>query len=61
MDFNTEHLSYGDTWRSHRKIFHQGLDSSVIHKYHESVAEKARTLLANLLHSPEHFEDHMRT
>ena len=61
MDFNTGHLSYGDLWRSHRKIFHQSLNNSIIHNYHESVAQKARTLLTNLLDAPENFENHMRT
>ena len=60
MNFTTAHLSYGDTWRSHRKMFHQSLNSSMIHKYHETMAEKVRNLLASLLHSPEGFEDHMR-
>lgn len=60
MDFNTGHLPYGDTLRSHRKMLHQTINPSLIHKYHETVTEKTRALLENLVHSPEKFGSHMR-
>ncbi|KAI9566799.1 cytochrome P450 [Boletus coccyginus] len=60
MDFNTGHRSYGDTWSAHRKMFHRGFDKAIIHKYHDSVTQRARALLENLLQSPEKFENHLK-
>lgn len=60
MDFNTGHRSYGDTWRAHRKMFHRGFNSAIIHEYHGSVTQRTRTLLESLLQCPEKFENHLK-
>ncbi|KIJ14344.1 hypothetical protein PAXINDRAFT_12993 [Paxillus involutus ATCC 200175] len=61
MDFNTAHLPYGATWRAHRRVFNQTLNSGAIEQYHPLLIVKGRILLENLLDAPEDFIDHLRT
>ncbi|KIK93480.1 hypothetical protein PAXRUDRAFT_828945 [Paxillus rubicundulus Ve08.2h10] len=61
MDFNTGYLPCGGTWRAHRRMFNQTLNSGAIEQYHPLLIVKGRTLLENLLGAPEDLIDHLKT
>jgi hypothetical protein len=49
IEFSTGALAYGDTWRMHRKFFHQTLRSDATVKYQPLYMTKANSLVQNLL------------
>ncbi|KAG1801000.1 cytochrome P450 [Suillus plorans] len=59
IDFITAFLPYGDTFRLHRRLFHQALRPDAADSYRDLYLDKARQLLSNLLGSPEAFEKHL--
>ncbi|KAG1735609.1 cytochrome P450 [Suillus paluster] len=61
MSFNTALLPYGDTFRTHRKIFHQTLRAEASNSYQDLYLRKAHELVVNLLDAPEDIERHFNT
>ncbi|KAG2143413.1 cytochrome P450 [Suillus bovinus] len=59
IDFITAFLPYGDTFRLHRRLFHQALRSDAADSYRDLYLDKALQLSYNLLGSPEAFEKHL--
>ncbi|KAL0958953.1 hypothetical protein HGRIS_014265 [Hohenbuehelia grisea] len=53
-------IHYGDTWRKHRRLFHQKFRQGMVSDLQPLQTQKARELLSNLLHSPEDFREHLR-
>ncbi|KAG1748085.1 cytochrome P450 [Suillus lakei] len=51
LAFNTVLLPYGETWRQHRKIFHQVLKAEASASYHEMYSRHANELVINLLNA----------
>ncbi|KAJ8596623.1 CyP450 monooxygenase [Rhizopogon salebrosus TDB-379] len=49
VESSTVLLAYGNTWKVHRKLFHQTLRSDVIVKYQAFYTSKAISLVQNLL------------
>ncbi|KAG1830207.1 cytochrome P450 [Suillus variegatus] len=49
LEFNTVLLPYGETWRQHRKIFHQVLRAEACVSYDEMYSRHANELVFNLL------------
>ncbi|OJA09869.1 hypothetical protein AZE42_06267 [Rhizopogon vesiculosus] len=49
IESGTGFTAYGNTWRMHRKLFHQTLRSDAIVKYHALYMSKAVSLVHNLL------------
>ncbi|KIJ18569.1 hypothetical protein PAXINDRAFT_167162 [Paxillus involutus ATCC 200175] len=54
-------MPYGDTWRLHRRLYHQALNSEVSLTYRPMQLRKARQLLLNLLDDPKRFPVHLYT
>lgn len=54
-------MPYGDSWREHRRLFHQQFHPGVTHKYHHIISEQVRKLLKRLIAQPEDFMQHVRT
>ncbi|OAX43704.1 cytochrome P450 [Rhizopogon vinicolor AM-OR11-026] len=55
----TATLSYGETLRRHRKLYHDVLNAEASAGYHDLFLRKAHQLVANLLSAPEGVEDHL--
>ncbi|KAF8552838.1 cytochrome P450 [Imleria badia] len=54
-------MPYGDTWRLHRRIYHQALNSEAAMSYRPMQCTKARQLIVNLAEDPEHFSVHLHS
>ncbi|KAF8557651.1 cytochrome P450 [Imleria badia] len=54
-------MPYGDTWRLHRRIYHQALNSEAAISYRPMQCVKARQLIVNLAEDPQHFSVHLHT
>ena len=54
-------LSYGDTWRLHRRIFHQALNARTAENFRPMQCAKARQLIINLAEDPQRFSAHLLT
>lgn len=61
MDFNTGLLSYGSTWRLHRKLFRIALGKDVTPTYMPMQLQKVHQFLQNLLDSPQDYANHVTT
>ncbi|KAJ7039665.1 cytochrome P450 [Mycena alexandri] len=49
---------YGDTWRAHRRLFHQAFNGPAGRRFHPHVLKYAHDLLRRLLEEPVAFADH---
>jgi len=54
-------MPYGDTWRLHRRIYHQAMNSEVAVSYQPMQCTKARQLIVNLAEDPQRFSVHFHT
>ncbi|EKM55856.1 uncharacterized protein PHACADRAFT_256765 [Phanerochaete carnosa HHB-10118-sp] len=54
-------MRYGDTWRCHRRLFHQYFHPAAVHAYRSKSAEEVKKLLPRLLSEPDDFMKHIRT
>ena len=54
-------LGFGDSWRDHRRLFHQYFLPGVVRAYHPKSYEEAQKLLPRLLSQPDDFMQHIRT
>ena len=61
MDFNSGLLTYGNTWRLHRKLFNYGLNKETAISYGPLSVRKARQFVENLFDVPKDFARHSRT
>ncbi|KAG1730688.1 cytochrome P450 [Suillus paluster] len=61
FSFNTGLLPYGDTFRMHRKLFHQVLRVEASNSYQDLYLRKAHELVVNLFDAPEEVERHLNT
>ena len=48
-------MPYGDTWRLHRRIFHQAMNAEAALSYRPMQCAKARQLVINLADNPRNF------
>ncbi|OJT02062.1 hypothetical protein TRAPUB_7478 [Trametes pubescens] len=53
-------MRYGQWWRDHRRAFWQVFHPGQVNEYHDAERGFAHELLANLLESPQDFEQHLR-
>jgi hypothetical protein len=60
IEWLTVLLHYGAELRSHRKLFHHALQAESSLRQREVYLDRARILLASLLHDPEGFEAHIQ-
>ncbi|KAI6024110.1 cytochrome P450 [Pisolithus microcarpus] len=58
LGFTTPTLPYGEEWRRHRKALHLVLNKKESLKYGTMHLQRAHGLLANLLATPQNYEDH---
>jgi cytochrome P450 len=56
----TAFLRYNQTWKDHRKVLRQEFSASAVQRYRPMLEKGARTLLGNLLQSPQDFMEHLR-
>ncbi|KAH7920238.1 CyP450 monooxygenase [Leucogyrophana mollusca] len=59
-EFNVGFIRYGDHWRKHRKVMHQGLKPEAMLNYRHIQLEKVHQLIRNILQTPDDMEAHMR-
>ncbi|KAI9567539.1 cytochrome P450 [Boletus coccyginus] len=59
LQFSTVFLEYGDTWRLHRRFFHQTFRSEAVHRFVPLQHRKSCQLLRRLLDSPDRFSEHV--
>ena len=52
-------MPYGDTWRLHRRIYHQALNTEAAARYRPMQCAKARQLVINLTEDPRRFSVHL--
>ncbi|KAG1879711.1 cytochrome P450 [Suillus subluteus] len=57
--FNTAYLPYGETLRTHRKLFHQAFGAEASAEYHDLYCRKAYELVVNLISAPHKLEKHL--
>ncbi|KAG2354665.1 cytochrome P450 [Suillus spraguei] len=60
VDFNTALLPYGDRWRLHRRMFHQGFCQAKIPTYHALQLRAAHKMLFNFLQDPGNYTSHVQ-
>ncbi|KAN0135349.1 Cytochrome P450 [Lactarius tabidus] len=60
MNWNIAFLPYGPRWRAWRKVFHEHFHPNASQQYRPRELKAARQLLVNLLHTPEHYGEHLR-
>lgn len=53
-------MAYGDSWRRHRRLFHQHFRLQNVPAYHDQIAKGARNLAQLLLQTPDKFGRHIR-
>lgn len=51
-------MSYGNTWRVHRRLFHRFFNLSVANQFDEKIREAVDDFLRRLSESPERFLKH---
>ena len=54
-------MPYGDTWRLHRRIYHQAMNNEAAMSYRPMQCTKARQLIINLAEDPQQFSVHLHT
>ncbi|KAK7048444.1 cytochrome P450 [Favolaschia claudopus] len=54
-------MRHGGVWRQYRRLFHQYFRRDAIPTYHPIYERKIQGFLRNLLSTPEHFVDHIKT
>ncbi|EGO18439.1 hypothetical protein SERLADRAFT_404280, partial [Serpula lacrymans var. lacrymans S7.9] len=54
-------MSYGNTWRQHRRFYHQSLRSSAALSYRPLQMRKIHELLVDMLEAPEDFVRNIET
>ena len=53
-------MPYGDTWRRHRRLFHNHFNPSASLIYRDVQMKEAHSLLRSLVDNPEDFARHIR-
>ncbi|KAJ2919426.1 hypothetical protein MD484_g995, partial [Candolleomyces efflorescens] len=59
MTWNFGIMRYGNSWREHRRIFHQFLNPNVVSQYHPILYEERNYLLRRLKEDPGNFFEHL--
>ncbi|KAH7884390.1 cytochrome P450 [Phlebopus sp. FC_14] len=57
--FRTVMLPYGNTWRLHRRLYHQAFRAEVAVRYRPMQVRRARQLLLDLQHKPDDYVEHL--
>ncbi|KAL0062279.1 hypothetical protein AAF712_010848 [Marasmius tenuissimus] len=52
-------MRYSDSWRLHRKTFHQSFQPSILSEYHEIQRNEATSLMEKLTASPQDLIEHV--
>ncbi|KAG1845248.1 cytochrome P450 [Suillus tomentosus] len=60
-DYSTTFLPYSDKWRLHRRIFHEAFRLEAVSSFRPIQMRNARSLILNLLASPEVYGTHLHT
>ncbi|KAH7884392.1 cytochrome P450 [Phlebopus sp. FC_14] len=58
-EFNSAQLQYGETWRLHRRIFHQSFRAEAARDYLPNQLRKARQLLMGVYKTPDKYQRHI--
>ncbi|EKM49140.1 uncharacterized protein PHACADRAFT_265797 [Phanerochaete carnosa HHB-10118-sp] len=53
-------MGYGNSWRAHRRLFHQYFRSTIVFTYHPSSTKAVREMIRRLRDTPDHFMRHIR-
>ena len=53
-------MTYGQRWRTHRRVFWQHFNPGAISKYNVTQRVVGKSFLKKLLESPERVEEHIR-
>ncbi|KAK2467643.1 hypothetical protein APHAL10511_000498 [Amanita phalloides] len=53
-------LNYGESWRRHRRTFHEYFQLNAVERYRPAEIREAHALLRNLLNTPDNFLRHLR-
>jgi len=61
LEFNTGFIGYTDTWRLHRRFYHEALRRDVVSRYHSVQLRQAHALIVNIAAQPEGYEKHLQT
>ena len=57
---NVGFIEYGDSWRDHRRLFHQHFRPKAVPLYHPKITQEVRKLLRFLDDAPGAFAKHFR-
>ncbi|KAI5272579.1 cytochrome P450 [Aureobasidium subglaciale] len=57
--YNLVNMYYGDRWRVHRKLTHQGVGLQQVRKYRGFQNSESQVMAYDILHDPERFVTHM--
>ncbi|KAK7049828.1 hypothetical protein VNI00_005258 [Paramarasmius palmivorus] len=60
FDWHLGFMPYGDSWRDHRKLFHQEFQPPATLRHRPNELQATRHLLGRLLQSPANYERHLR-
>ena len=52
-------MQYGNTWRTHRRLFHRFFNVSVVDQFDDKIYKAVNTFLLRLSQSPERFLKHV--
>ncbi|KAL0957041.1 hypothetical protein HGRIS_003141 [Hohenbuehelia grisea] len=58
MDWLFSLMPYGDTWRKHRRIFHQAFKPEAVRTYRPLQSQKVHEALKMILRDPSRFQQH---
>ncbi|KAJ6549064.1 cytochrome P450 [Mycena vulgaris] len=59
-DFHLAMMKYGDEWRTHRRLFHQGFSVTAAQSFRPKERAATHGLLRRLLRTPEAFSAHLK-
>ena len=57
--YNLVNMYYGDRWRIHRKLTHQGVGLQAVRKYRGFQNNESRLMAYDMLRDPERYVTHM--
>ncbi|KIJ68098.1 hypothetical protein HYDPIDRAFT_25543 [Hydnomerulius pinastri MD-312] len=61
LEFGTIFMEYGDTWRLHRRIYHQATNAEAAMAYRPMQVRKAREMVVNMVDDPQRHPTHAYT
>ncbi|KAJ7116496.1 cytochrome P450 [Mycena epipterygia] len=59
-DFMFAFAKYGDTWRTHRRLFHHEFQPTAVKRFHQQELQEAHNLIRRMLETPDDFAQHFQ-